>query len=94
MASCAECKKQVVSGLAIHSECYEELKTLRTFITEWCAHCKNEVAMEWDVEMYGYEAYCPYCGKRLMICSECLGSGNACDYNDGTNTCRLNREGE
>nr|DAP18073.1 MAG TPA: zinc-ribbon domain protein [Caudoviricetes sp.] len=60
-------------------------------ITEMCPHCENEVTMNWDVEMYGYQAYCPYCGKRLMLCDECTHSDNdiagGCDYDSSTDKC-------
>ena len=55
------------------------------YVVEFCPHCETEVSMEWDVETYGYKAYCPYCGKRLMLCSEC---GGDCDYEN--DRCRYN----
>lgn len=41
-------------------------------VYELCPHCKKEVALLWDTETDGFEAVCPYCGKKLMLCSECL----------------------
>lgn len=66
-------------------------------ITEYCSNCETEVTMEWDVEMYGYKAYCPFCGKRLMLCDMCQhpnGEEQAtgdCDYDSRTDTCKFNR---
>lgn len=63
-------------------------------IVEYCPNCESEVEMRWDVETHGYKAYCPFCGNRLMICSECRDcEGNAigCDYNSHTDTCRFNK---
>lgn len=60
-------------------------------ITELCPHCENEVTMNWDVETFGYQAYCPYCGKRLMLCDECThtenGPDGGCDYDSDADHC-------
>ena len=70
----------------------------RCQVTEMCPHCENEVTMNWDVEMYGYQAYCPYCGKRLMLCDECTHSDNdiagGCDYDSPTDRCSRNLTGK
>ena len=42
------------------------------YIVEFCPHCETENEIRWDIETEGYEAFCPHCGKRIMICSECL----------------------
>ena len=65
--------------------------TDRTYtVTEYCPHCENEIEMRWDTDTRGFKAFCPICGKRLMLCDECLhtgGTGN-CDYNSETDSCR------
>ena len=66
-------------------------------VTEWCANCETEVEMIWDVDQSGYKAYCPYCGKRLMLCDECQHRNEGkltddCDYNSQTDTCRFNQK--
>lgn len=70
--------------------------TNRTYIvTEWCPNCESEVEIHgWDTERDGYEAFCPYCGKRLMLCDECQHSENArgCDYDSQIDTCRKRKE--
>ena len=62
--------------------------TDRTYIvTEYCPHCENEIEMRWDTDTQGFKAFCPVCGKRLMLCDECLHTGN-CNYNSETGSCR------
>lgn len=61
-------------------------------VTEVCPHCESEITMQWDVYTYGYKAYCPHCGGRLMLCTACHDdNGGSCDYDSGTDTCRYNR---
>ena len=66
----------------------------RTYtVTELCPHCDNEIEMTWNTDELGYKAFCPVCGKRLMLCDECRhteGVGG-CDYDSGSDTCRFNR---
>lgn len=63
-------------------------------ITEICPHCEREIVMHWDVKKDGFKAFCPHCGKCLMLCCECLHADGAngevrhCDYNEKTNTCK------
>lgn len=62
---------------------------------ETCPHCEREVYLAWNAETDGYKAYCPYCGNRLMLCSELDEEGNGlgtCDYNSETDTCKYNRK--
>ena len=73
-----------------------------SIVVEVCPHCGNEAGMLWDVAVDGYKAYCPYCGKRLMLCDECRhseldehGEGIAhCDYDSETDSCKYNRHKE
>ena len=52
-------------------------------IVEMCPHCENEAALHWDVEKDGYEAYCPYCGFPIMMCSVCdARDGAVCDWEE------------
>ncbi len=69
----------------------------RTYtVTEFCPHCENEIEMQWDTDRRGYKAFCPVCGKRLMLCDECRHSGPdggplvPCDYDYKTDTCWFN----
>lgn len=59
-------------------------------ITETCPHCESEVTLQWDVKDRGYKAYCPVCGKKLMLCFACRDDGYECDYNSYTGRCRWN----
>lgn len=66
----------------------------RTYIvTEVCPHCQSEVKMRWNTDTDGYKAFCPMCGKRLMLCDECCHSENAggCDYDMTTDSCKHNK---
>lgn len=51
----------------------------RTYVvTEWCGNCENEVEIHgWDTDRDGFQAFCPHCGKPLMLCDECT---HAPDY--------------
>lgn len=71
----------------------------RTYIvTETCPHCENEIVMRWDTDKQGFKAFCPVCGKRLMLCDECMHKTgeciNDCDYNSITDTCKFNKPQE
>lgn len=61
------------------------------FVTEVCPHCDKENTIEWNVEEYGYEAWCPHCGKKMMLCSECLYAKDnmygRCDWNSESKKC-------
>ncbi len=41
---------------------------------EICPYCEQEVAIEWDVEKREYQAACPNCKKKIMLCDACLHS--------------------
>ena len=60
-------------------------------VYEMCPHCENEAAMRWDVKRLGYQAFCPVCGERLMLCGECLHAPDntcgSCDYNAEDDSC-------
>ena len=63
------------------------------FTEEVCPYCEREARLMWDVRKDGYRAYCPHCGKPLMLCNECYWRTGQyvddCDY-DGTG-CRFDR---
>lgn len=59
------------------------------YVAEVCPHCERENTFVWDVEREGFTAYCPGCGERLMLCSECAFSGENCDYNDYSDFCHM-----
>ena len=72
----------------------EPAETDRDFIViEWCPHCKHEVKMRWNTDVMGYKAFCPVCGKQLMLCDKCIKDGKCarrCDFNFKTNLCYRN----
>ena len=57
---------------------------MKQLITETCPNCEKEITVNWDVKKDGYKAFCPNCGKTLMLCSACLDSDPhclSCDWN-------------
>lgn len=54
-------------------------------VYEYCPHCENEAVVKWDIEADGLQIYCPYCGKPLMLCSECpvRDGEESCDWQEG-----------
>lgn len=63
-------------------------------VIEVCSYCMNEIEMVWNTDIRGYKAFCPVCGERLMICSECEHAedfGGKCDYNTKSDTCMRNK---
>ena len=67
-------------------------------VVERCDHCGNDIEMSWDTEKLGYKAYCPVCGKLLMLCDECMHRTGECvvdcDFNSITGTCKFNNGGK
>lgn len=45
---------------------------VKTECVETCPHCGEEVEINWCTKENGYEVYCPYCGKKIMLCDECM----------------------
>ena len=68
----------------------------RTFmVVEVCPHCMSEIEMRWNTDTQGFKAFCPVCGKRLMLCDECLHTQDGdCDYDSELNSCKFSREKE
>lgn len=64
---------------------------------EYCNICEREIELRWDINQDGFQAYCPVCGSRLMLCDACTHRfGEAvsdCDYQlrGKTGTCRFSR---
>lgn len=47
---------------------------------EYCNVCENEIELRWDINRDGFQAYCPVCGSRLMLCDACNHRhGEPCD---------------
>ena len=59
-------------------------------VVEYCSECDTENEFRWDVETDGYKAYCPHCGKVLMLCEECVHSDDTpakCSVADSIGEC-------
>lgn len=69
---------------------YTELEKRRYFVTEYCPHCDTESTLMWSVEEHGYQIYCPVCGKKIMLCSDC-GHHNDCDWTEESG-CKMKKE--
>lgn len=54
----------------------------RNSVSEYCANCESEIQMRWDVVADGYQAYCPICGNRLILCDECMYSNPDRSFTD------------
>lgn len=66
--------------------------------TEVCPHCSREVSIVWDINQDGFKAYCPFCGKRLMLCDACKHRNgdyyDDCDYDSDTGFCMMQKMSE
>ena len=58
----------------------------RTYVvTEWCSNCEYESESHgWDTARDGFQAFCPHCGKQLMLCDQCKHSPDyqGCDWTE------------
>ena len=68
-------------------------------VSEFCSNCETEIEMRWNVTTLGYRAFCPVCGKRLMLCDTCQHPeggtrGQNCDYSIAKDCCRHNKGGD
>lgn len=50
---------------------YKKPEIEESFISEVCPHCDEENTFIWDVTKDGMMAFCPHCGKPMLICSMC-----------------------
>lgn len=55
------------------------LEPMEPVVIECCNFCGRESVLQWDVKKDGYAIYCPFCGVRLMLCSECLEQHGECE---------------
>ena len=73
---------------------------------EYCNNCEREIELRWDINLDGFQAICPVCGSRLMLCDACqhrkedvseynpiMGcvTQGDCDYCTETDSCRFSR---
>lgn len=94
--NCPACDDTVFQAAELLRKAYLDEDGPRTnIVTELCPHCEREVEMVWNTDAHGYKAFCPVCGKRLMLCDECQHSGTGdCDYSRDTDSCRHNKPAE
>lgn len=65
----------------------ELMKIRMSLVTELCPSCEGEQTIAWNTSEKGFKAFCPECGNRLMLCSECLLDKDFCDYDSGEDIC-------
>ena len=63
---------------------------------EYCNVCNSEIELRWDINRDGFQAYCPVCGNKLMLCDACMHRhGDGCDDCNytlcGIDQCRFSR---
>ena len=66
------------------------------FEVEYCNVCEREIELRWSINQDGFQAICPVCGSRLMLCDACMHrSGELiddCDYISSLDQCRFSRD--
>lgn len=45
---------------------------------EVCAECGAENEIRWNINKDGFEAYCPHCGAKMMLCDACYHKYGEC----------------
>lgn len=64
---------------------------------EVCPHCMGENILQLDPETENYEAECQHCGKKIMLCDECLhaedNTAQKCDWTEEGGCFRKSRDG-
>lgn len=91
LAGYAACGMEIASKKSAEVRMQDEPEPRTYIVTETCPHCESEIEMVWNTEERGFKAFCPVCGKRLMLCDECLHTGKGrCDYSNDTDSCRYN----
>lgn len=69
-------------------------KIFKPFLNEVCENCANcgkENYLYFDTEKDGYEAFCAYCGEKMMLCTMCP-AFDSCDWHadeDGNGHCKM-----
>ena len=42
-----------------------------TTVVERCHNCNKDIKLFWGTKIRGLKAFCPYCGKPIILCSLC-----------------------
>ena len=73
----------------------EFLASANGYEVEYCNVCEREIELRWDINKDGFQAICPVCGSRLMLCDACnhrYGDfTDDCDYVSSADWCRFRR---
>ena len=68
------------------------------FEVEFCQNCENEIELKWDINKFGFQAVCPICGNRLMLCDACTHRHGTCiqdcTYRSDIDRCMFSRPTE
>lgn len=48
----------------------------KRFISECCPYCNERATVEWSLSKDGHSWFCPHCGNKIMLCSECPAKGD------------------
>lgn len=69
--------------------CVQLASEQQAIVTECCPHCDTEVSVKWDIFKDGHSIYCPNCGKRIMLCSDCpsIDDEFTCDWTEDKIPC-------
>lgn len=49
---------------------------------EVCPSCEHENEIKWDINKDGFEAHCPHCGAKMMLCDACHHKYGGCHDDD------------
>lgn len=56
---------------------------------EVCPYCGGENILQWNTEKQGFLATCQHCGKKILLCDDCLHSEDnptrRCDWTEESN---------
>ena len=90
--------EELVKGTELEVAKREILASATGYEVECCCHCGCEIEVRWNIINDGFQAICPVCGNRLMLCDAChhrYGDYvDDCDYDSKTDRCRYSRDPE
>ena len=73
-----------ISGFSNVNDDEQFCRSATGYEVEYCNVCEHEIELKWDINQDGFQAYCPVCGSRLMLCDACIhrygDALNDCDY--------------
>ena len=79
-------------------KCGQYCGSMDGYEVEVCPNCGREIELRWNINRDGFQAVCPVCGGRLMLCDACQHRygefHNDCDYFSKTDTCKFSRKND